>query len=326
MSNDSTDQEPRHPIRVVSERTGLSPDVLRAWEKRYTAVSPPRRDGAGQRLYSDADVERLRLLRRVTQAGRAIGQVADLTNAELLRLAREDEDQRASALPPVAVRQEGKSAPAYLERGLAAARALDARGLETVLRRALVALGAEAFIDEVAVPFLRALGTSWEEGKLTIAHEHLASAVMGGVLGMVTDVVDADSGGMVIVATPARQRHELGALLAAATAATAGWRVTYLGADLPADDIAAAARQRNASAVALSVVYPTDVDALAEEMRRLRSALPPHVEIIAGGEGARRLGAALTEAGVTYLPTLADFRKALVRLSHRRNGNGDGHG
>jgi MerR family transcriptional regulator, light-induced transcriptional regulator len=326
MSNDSTDQEPRHPIRVVSERTGLSPDVLRAWEKRYTAVSPPRRDGAGQRLYSDADVDRLRLLRRVTQAGRAIGQVADLTNAELLRLAREDEDQRASALPPVTVRQEGKAASTFLERGLAAARALDARGLETVLRRALVALGAEAFIDEVAVPFLRSLGTSWEEGKLTIAHEHLASAVMGGVLGMVTDVVDADSGGMVIVATPARQRHELGALLAAATAATAGWRVTYLGADLPADDIAAAALQRNASAVALSVVYPTDADALAGEMRRLREALPSHVEIIAGGEGARRLGTAMADAGVTYLPTLADFRKALVRLSGRRNGNGNGHG
>jgi len=326
MSNDSTDQEPRHPIRVVSERTGLSPDVLRAWEKRYTAVSPPRRDGAGQRLYSDADVERLRLLRRVTQAGRAIGQVADLTNAELLRLAREDEDQRASALPAVAVRQEGKAALAFLERGLAAARALDARGLETVLRRSLVALGAEAFIDEVAVPFLRSLGTSWEEGKLTIAHEHLASAVMGGVLGMVTDVVDADSGGMVVVATPARQRHELGALLAAATAATAGWRVTYLGADLPAEDIAAAALQRNASAVALSVVYPTDADALAGELRRLRDALPPHVEIIAGGEGARRLGTEMANAGVTYLPTLADFRKALVRLSGRRNGNGGGHG
>ena len=326
MANDSTDQEPRHPIRVVSERTGLSPDVLRAWEKRYTAVSPPRRDGAGQRLYSDSDVERLRLLRRVTQAGRAIGHVADLTNAELLRLAREDEEQRASTLPTVAVRQEGKAAASYLERALAEARALEAQGLETVLRRALVALGAEAFIDEVAVPFLRALGSSWEEGKLTVAHEHLASAVMGSVLGMVTDVVDADSGGMVVVATPARQRHELGALLAAATAATAGWRVTYLGADLPADDIAAAARQRNAAAVALSVVYPTDTEALAEEMRQLRKGLPPQVEIIAGGEGARRLGSVLQEAGVTYLPSLGDFRRALVRLSHRRNGKGNGHG
>lgn len=324
MSNETLDQEPRHPIRVVSERTGLSPDVLRAWEKRYTAVSPPRRDGAGQRLYSDADVERLRLLRRVTQAGRAIGHVADLTNAELLRLAREDEEQRAAALPAAAVRADGKPAAIYLERALAAARALEGPALETVLRRALVALGAEAFIDEVAVPFLRALGTSWEEGKLTTAHEHLASAVMSGVLGMVTDVVETDAGGMVVVATPARQRHELGALLAAATAATAGWRVTYLGADLPAEDIAAAARQRGAAAVALSVVYPTDTEALAEEMRRLRRGLPPQVEIIAGGEGARRLGSTLKDAGVTYLPTLADFRRALLRLGPRRNGNGHG--
>src|SRR3712207_3549742 len=133
MVTEATDQEPRHPIRVVSERTGLSPDVLRAWEKRYAAVAPPRREGAGQRLYSDADVARLKLLRRVTSAGRSIGQVAGLSDDELARLAREDDTQRAA--PPEAITPGNGTAAAVLERAHAAMRELDAAVLERVLRR-----------------------------------------------------------------------------------------------------------------------------------------------------------------------------------------------
>ncbi|HEX8695921.1 MAG TPA: MerR family transcriptional regulator [Longimicrobium sp.] len=314
MSRDDVEREPRHPIRVVSERTGLSPDVLRAWEKRYGAVAPPRREGMGQRLYSDADVERLRLLRRVTQAGRPIGQVAGLGDDELLRLAREDEEQRALLAASPAARRDGRAAAAYVSRALDEARALDGPGLEGVLRRALVAMGAESFIDEVAVAFLRAVGAGWEEGRLGVAHEHLASAALTGVLAMVTDTAEANGAGRVVVATPARQRHELGALLAAATAATAGWRVTYLGADLPAEEIARAAAQTDARAVALSVVYPADGAALGDEMRRLRRALPPGTAVIAGGEGARRLGPLLHETAITFLPTLPEFRRALEQM------------
>src|SRR5512143_2420604 len=77
---------PRHPIRVVAQRTGLSGHVLRAWERRYHVVEPTRSEG-GQRLYSEADIERLLLLRRLTEAGGAISQLAHLPSSELRRLA-----------------------------------------------------------------------------------------------------------------------------------------------------------------------------------------------------------------------------------------------
>ena len=87
-----------HPIRVVARRTGLTPDVLRAWEKRYKAVEPDR--SSGRRLYSDADVDRLLLLRRATLGGRSIGQVAGLSTAELEELTRADDEAAARAPRP----------------------------------------------------------------------------------------------------------------------------------------------------------------------------------------------------------------------------------
>ena len=80
---------PRHPIAVVTERTGLSQDVLRIWERRYRAVVPTRGPG-GQRLYSDADIERLTLLHDATRAGRGISRVANLADDALAALVDED--------------------------------------------------------------------------------------------------------------------------------------------------------------------------------------------------------------------------------------------
>jgi DNA-binding transcriptional MerR regulator/methylmalonyl-CoA mutase cobalamin-binding subunit len=312
MSTTAADQEvPKHPIRVVSERTGLSPDVLRAWEKRYGAVAPPRRDGGSQRLYSDADVERLRLLRVVTQAGRSIGQVAELSTGELADLAREDDAARRAAPGAVAAPARG-----YVDRALVHVRDLSSGALESVLMRGLVALGAETFLDEVAVPLLREVGRAWEEKVLGIAQEHLTTAVLRRVLGFAADAAGAAGDApTLVVATPARQVHEMGAMLAAASAAAAGWQVTYLGADLPAEEIAGAVRKRGAAAVALSAVFPVHDGALDGELRRLRSLLPPRVVIFLGGEGGKAARATLDAAGATWLPSFAEFRHQLRRLS-----------
>ena len=88
--------EPKHPIQVVARRTGLTADLLRVWEKRYEAVSPGR-SATSRRLYSDADVHRLLLLRRATLGGRRIGQVAGLSTEELEVLVATDEAAAAAA-------------------------------------------------------------------------------------------------------------------------------------------------------------------------------------------------------------------------------------
>ena len=88
-----------HPIQVVAQRTGLSPDVLRIWERRYAVVKPSR-SATGRRLYSDRDVEHLLLLRRATLAGRSISQVADLDSEELRGLVEADEVAAARSPRP----------------------------------------------------------------------------------------------------------------------------------------------------------------------------------------------------------------------------------
>lgn len=297
---------PRHPIRVVADRTGLSLDVLRVWERRYAVVAPGRAED-GQRLYSDADVDRLRLLRRATDAGRSIGRVARLDDEALAELVREDEAARGAAAPAAS-----REAHGHLDRAMAAVREMDPAKLEAGLRRAVVALSAAEFVDGVAAPLLAGIGEGWREGKLGVAHEHAASAVLRRVLGFMTEAaaVPGSAPGMV-VATPAGQVHEFGALLAAASATAEGWRVTYLGADLPAAEIAAAVRQRGAGRLALSLVYPADDPRLPGELRSLRAALPPGTEVVVGGAAAERHRALLEEIGAACVPSLADFRALL---------------
>ncbi len=305
------DSAKRHPIQVVSRRTGLSADVLRAWEKRYGILDPARSDG-GRRLYSDDDIEYLRLLKRATAAGRNVGQLADLSRRELTALVREDETA-ASSVPT----QPG-AAPvreAVLGRAFTAMRTLDAATLEATLRRAMIESEAIQFLEGVMVPLLEQVGDLWEQGELRPAHEHLASAVVRGVLGEFLGTFSAGADAPhVLLATPTGQRHEFGAMLAAATAAAAGWRVTYLGAELPADEIAAAARQTGVTAVGLSLVHPQGDPAVGEHLRLLRRELAADVVLLVGGSAAGSYQKALRAVDAVHVPDLPHLRTTLASV------------
>jgi DNA-binding transcriptional MerR regulator/methylmalonyl-CoA mutase cobalamin-binding subunit len=306
----------RHPISVVAERTGLSPDVLRVWERRYRAVEPSRA-ADGQRAYSDADVERLRLLRLSTQAGRSIRQVARLATEELTRLVREDEDaarQRVS-------RPEERAGPAPatedVERALGLARAVDAPGLENFLRRSAAAYGVPVFLDGLASPLLRRMGDEREAGRLTPGQEHLATEIVQRVLeGAIHFLAAAPDAPSLLFATPVGEQRKVGTVLAAAAAAAEGWRVTYLGPNLSADEIAAAARAAAARVVGVSVVYLGERDRVLAELRTLRSRLPASVPLVAGGEGAVALSPELRNAGIQVVADLSELR-AVLRVALR---------
>jgi methanogenic corrinoid protein MtbC1 len=120
-----------------------------------------------------------------------------------------------------------------------------------------------------------------------------------------------------VVATPAGQIHELGALIVSAMAADLGWQVTYLGASLPAAEIAGAARQCRARAVALSLVYPEDDPRLGGELARLREALPPEVALLVGGRALpayRELAAGLGAVTVDSLGHLGAVLDGLRKV------------
>lgn len=308
---------------VVVQRTGLSAHVLRAWERRYGAVEPGRTEG-GQRLYSDADLVRLRLLKRATEGGRPIGSVAELPTDELAALVGEDGGVGVGG--GGAETGEGlassRAAP-HLEACLAAADRMDVAGLRAELMRAVVKLSAPTFVTAVVGPLLQRVGDLWERGSLRPAQEHVVSTAVRQVLDWLLGRYEAPAGAPLLVAgTPAGELHEFGAMLAGVIAADAGWRVLYLGPSLPAEEIAVAAERSGAAVVALSVVDGVDVDGerAGRELARLRDRLPPGVLLVAGG---RRSGEVEMD-GVTRVEDLDVLREVLAAAGPPSTNGGEG--
>ncbi len=294
----------RHPIGVVSRRTGLSASALRAWERRYGAVSPERSKG-GQRLYSDADLERLSLLKRLVDEGRSISQVANLPLEDLLELAGQEVGTAAQpvphhgATPPQAADQQAIDAQRTLERALRFTEEMRGESLQRTLTRAAVVLRPEALIGQVLVPLLTRIGETWKSGQMGAAQEHLASGVVRRFLEWLIDTAEVGQGAPVLLtATPQGHRHEFGALIAGTMAAEIGWRAVCLGPDLPADEIAAAAKRTGAAAVAISAVHGQEPGRLVAELTRLRQLLPDDVRLLAGGRGIEDVRSELTGSGV----------------------------
>lgn len=303
-----------HPIRVVAKRTGLSPHVIRAWEKRYQAVLPTRTP-TGRRVYSNEDLERLTLLRQATLLGRSIGQIAKVPTEELRAIVEEDEKAVRHVQPAPASRRGSADATKLLGACIEATERLDSVGLSKHLDEGAVLFSRPTLMEDVIVPLMHRIGSSWREGTLRVAHEHLASAVVRSFVGSLDGAFQVSATAPeVVVTTPAGQLHEIGALLAAATAASEGWNVTYLGPSLPADEVAAAVRSRDARAVALSVVYPTDDPNFRAELKRLTQLIGSDVPVLVGGRGAQSYRAEIDQAGAHYLPDYQSFRKELEKL------------
>ncbi|MBC7791397.1 MAG: MerR family transcriptional regulator [Anaerolineae bacterium] len=301
-------------MRVTAQRTGLTPHTLRAWERRYQVVAPGRSEG-GQRLYSDLDIQRLSLLRRLTERGHSIARLAEVSQEDLERTAREDSGSKSPEPKPLG---DDFGAKDFSAAALNATRRLDAAELHAVLERASITLGVPVFLDQVVVPTLRGIGQGWSEGTVSIAHEHLASGVIRRVLGWILRVYEiTESAPRLVVATPPRQAHEMGAMLAGAAAAAEGWDVTYLGADLPIPEILASAGQVGANGVALSIVYPAIDRGLVSDLELLRGGLGSRIPLIVGGYAASQDRDRLTSIGVQVVDSLDQFRESLDDLRDR---------
>ncbi len=291
-------------IQAVAERTGLSPHVIRAWERRYRAIEPERTAGK-HRLYSEAEIERLTLLNAAVQRGHSISKVAALPTAELRAMAN------AQAAPAAPVAGE---AP-FREEALAAVRAFVEASLFAVLQRGLLALGTQGLILRTIGPLAQEIGDLWRTGALTAAHEHFFTAAVKVFLGgLVRPGQSPLHAPCLIVGTPAGQLHELGAVMVSAVAANLGWRSVYLGPNLPAHEIAGAALRNEAAAVALSIVYPEDDPNLAHELTELARLLPARTRILAGGRAAPAYVSTLVRIGALYAERLEEFSLQLDAL------------
>jgi methanogenic corrinoid protein MtbC1 len=289
----------------------LSADVIRAWERRYSAVEPQRSAGR-QRLYSERDVVRLSLLAQATAQGHSIGEVARLDLSALEALLHADEARRAGDPEDVV--------GAAVADALGATAALDGPALETVLKRAALRAGVDRFVDELVTRFLTEVGNRWHAGSLSPAHEHVASDTMRRVLAWVWEAYDLPPDApRMVVATPSGEMHELGAMAAAAAALSEGWRVVYLGPNLPARDIANAAAQVGARVIALSVVY-TDGAAIWSEVAEVARSMPDGANVVIGGAAAAAAENAVKPFGVRVLSGIDSFRHMLRAAQVARSG------
>lgn len=315
----------RHSIKTVSERTGLSPHLIRAWERRYETIQPERTDG-NQRLYCEEDIERLTLLKRATESGHPIRTVARLPIEELRGLAPQvpaGERSMMGAQPPPSGSSGPRSTrtgPELVESALRAITSMDASALESVLEESVLSLGQVAVLSHVIGPLVQRVGDGWQAGTLKVGHEHLASAVIRTFLANAARpfAVHA-SAPMLVATTPSGQVHEIGAALVAAAAANKGWRITYLGPSLPAEEIASAALQSHARAVALSLVHPADDPQLPDELRRIQRLLPDSTTLIVGGAAVDSYERTLQQIGAKVCRSLNEFSAVLDGLRQGSN-------
>jgi DNA-binding transcriptional MerR regulator/methylmalonyl-CoA mutase cobalamin-binding subunit len=288
-----------YSLGAVSRLTGLSPHVLRAWERRYQAVSPLRTPG-GTRRYRESDVTRLRLLAAATAAGHPIGDIARLSEAELRgRTSSPDEEPR----PP-------------LRRILEAIERLDADETERLLSLQLAALGARDFVEAVAQPLLYDVGERWAKNKLSVASEHLASASVRNLLGLgLRRRSQPSDSHPILFTTLAGERHELGALACAVIAVELGANAIYLGPDLPASEVVAAAAETSAGVVAVSTGRCAPARQREQAVRKLRRELPSEVALWLGGSGSDGL---LLPAHVERIDGIEELEQKLLLKGHCR--------
>jgi DNA-binding transcriptional MerR regulator/methylmalonyl-CoA mutase cobalamin-binding subunit len=294
----------RYPIRAVSRLTGISLDTLRAWERRYKVVTPERTDRG--RLYSDAEIQRLMLLRDAVGRGHAIGQVAALNDAELKELGRHSAEVVRSA--PM------QEEPVGLSPLIRAIENFDAAAANDEIGRLAALFPPGDLVTQVALPFMRVVGERWHSGTLSIAHEHMASAILRNLFGsMLRLYKPLEPVVKIVLATPTGELHEFGILAAAMLAAPLGLEPVYLGANLPAEEILAAAEKCGSRVIVIGLMEQSAESAALRELRRLAETAPEGMELWVGGRSLSDQPEAVRERATE----IADFEvleKQLRRL------------
>lgn len=293
-------------IAAVERDTGLSKDTLRAWERRY-GFPLPTRDTLGERNYPFEQVERLRTIKRLLDAGHRPGRIVAMEPSDLDRLS--DASGLRSALPRQLV--DARDAP-DLAPFVAAIRRHDVESLRQLMARALLRFGLGRFVLEIVAPLNVQVGEEWMQGRLEVFEEHLYTEAVQVILRSALQHLppaEADRP-RVLLATVPGEPHGLGLLMAEAVFSLEGCRCVSVGVQTPIWDIVRAATALSSDVVALSYTGCTNPHQVTDGLAELRSKLPPGVAVWAGGRAPvlqrRRID------GVRVLPSLDEVPEALI--------------
>ncbi len=271
--------------------SGISKLLLHAWERRY-GLEPTERSPTGRRFYTREQVERLRLLKSCSDGGHRISSLIPLSNEALLRLEYE------------------LSARQALSEIIDTVQSMDSDRLQALLQARAETEAPEQFIRATALPLMREIGSKWAEGEVSIAAEHMTTAHIKRILGGLFDrcPMPSPDAPRLVATTPEKEDHDIGALIVTLLARLRGWNALFLGASLPAGEIADAAHRREVSCVCLSALTGRKA-ALLRHLQALRSALSPDIDIWIGGAAYANLAPI---AGVSFMSNMDVFLDALA--------------
>ena len=257
-------------IKHAAKQVGASVSTLRAWERRY-GVGTARRTESGYRLYDEQAMRALTLMQSLVSEGWSV------------RAAADEVHRRTAAAAPPLVPSDASPATADEAALVRAAEEFDAAGLSSVLDHRFSTASFESVVDGWLLPALRDVGLGWESGRVTVAGEHLVAAAVERRLSAAYDAAGENpSGPHVMVGLPPGSRHELGLLAFATAARRAGISTTWLGADVPVEDWAAAMETRSVDCVVLAVATADDVDAVAATVAALAERRPGLLVAVGG--------------------------------------------
>ena len=255
-------------IGQLARRTGVSPELLRAWEQRYGLLQPTRTAG-GFRLYSAADEARVRRMQGLVADGLAAAQAARLV------LSDDEPPPPTASASATTLEEAAGDLTASLDR-------LDEQAANTALDRLFATYTVETVLQAVILPYLHSLGERWEAGEVSVAHEHFASNLLRGrLLGLAQGWGQGRGPGAVLACVPGEQ-HELGLLAFGVALHRRGWRITYLGTDSPIGPVADISRSVVPAVVVLLGMTEEGFLDQAHEIEQLAK----QVQVVIAGAGA----------------------------------------
>jgi DNA-binding transcriptional MerR regulator/methylmalonyl-CoA mutase cobalamin-binding subunit len=280
-------------IGEFSQRVGVSPERLRAWERRYGLLVPDRSSG-GFRLYSDADVTRVERMVDHLERGASAAEAARL----------------ASAAPTVSTPT--PAGPVQLTDAVARLRRhlddFDDAGAHAVLDELLATFALETVLRDVLLAYLRDLGQRWLAGEVTVGQEHFASNLLRARLLSLAQGWGQGAGPRAVLATPPGDHHDLGLIMCGLSLSRQGLRVVFVGADSPIDTLRTTVRTVRPALVLLAATNPAALEAVRDEVRELGARVP--VYLGAGGVSAQQAD----ELGATHVD--GDPVSVAVDLAH----------
>ena len=248
-------------IGEFARRVGVSPELLRAWERRYELLQPIRTEG-GFRLYTDDDAERVERMKRALDEGFSAAEAA----------------RRALALE----RSTERALEGAHERLVAAAHEYDEATVHAILDEALAGFSLETVLRELVLPVLQEIGAEWERGTLEIGQEHFASNLVRERLLSLARLWGRGSGPLAILACAPGERHDIGLIAFGLVLRSHGWRILFLGADTPLATLSRAVSTTSPQLVVVASMDSALLEAQSTELRRLGRSAP----LVLSGTGA----------------------------------------